>query len=145
MRAVLLLCLALLLTACGTPLATATPKPAAPVATATTPRAASAAPASEAKADQIAAYLRANFGTAPGVTSWYPLITSITTSGNTATVGTTVFPDAEGKKSVTGLCSAVSVYIFGKEGQSLGLTRVRVMAQNGQVVLDRNGVNGTCG
>ena len=129
---------------------TATPRPAAAAATPTKNSASTAATAvpansrDEASAAQLSAYLRENFGTAPAVTTWFPLMTGLTVRGNTVTVTTTAFPDAEGKAAVVGLCGGVSGFIFAPANAAMGLTHVVVTGQGNKTLIDRNGVSDKC-
>lgn len=133
-----------------TPVA-ATPMPATPTPpppTLTPPTATSPpTPTSDrgaAVAQQITSYLSENFGIPGATTSWYPYIGPIAVSGATVTVATSAPATAAGKGIASSICGAVSGFVYAIPNRGLGLSQVKVLADDGSALIFRQNVSGPC-
>lgn len=96
------------------------------------------------RAQVVTDYLKTNFGMPGYETSWFKLMREVQTQGDTVTVSTDIFPDAEGKQFASGICSAVSGLIYAKGNEHLGLSQIVVRAKDGQVLIRRTGMGDRC-
>lgn len=143
-------------TSAPTPVPTATPIPPSPTPrpsptpqTVSTPLSAATAtvptPSDSSSRDQVVTdYLKRNFGMPGYETSWFTLIREVQTQGDTVTVRTDIYPDAEGKQFARAICSAVSGLIYAKGEENLGLRQIVVRAKDGRVLIQRADVADKC-
>lgn len=93
------------------------------------------------KAKAIQKYLADNFGMPGYKTSWYDSIKGIMVQGNTVIAQTNL---AAAGVTASGVCSAVSGYVFSNENRGLGLENVEVRGTKGTALIKRLGVWGKC-
>lgn len=125
-------------TASPTAAPSTTPPPAAPTSAPTT------APASPTTADVLRDYLRQNFGMPGFETSWYRNIKDVRIDGRTVTVSTDLFPDTEGKRLASPICSGVSGFVYANDSKNYGLSAVDVRGQSNQPLIYRSDLGGRC-
>ncbi len=94
-----------------------------------------------AVAREIEKYLADDFGMPGYQTSWYRNIIGVSVRGSTVDVVTNLA--AKGQQAEN-ICGAVSGFVFSNQNRPLGLNNVRVIGQNGQVLINRRGVSERC-
>ena len=86
-------------------------------------------------------YLKTNFGVPGYETSWYDNILKVRVVGDTAEIVTNLL---RGNTKVSDICSAVSGYVYSNPNRTLGLTQVRLVDQEGRVLIHRRSVGDSC-
>lgn len=92
-------------------------------------------------AKEIEKNLADNFGMSGYETSWYRNIIGVSVRGNIVEVRTNLSSKNE---KADNICGAVSGFVFSNENRSYGLNNVKVLGENGQILINRRGVNERC-
>ena len=83
-----------------------------------------------------------NFGTPPFATSWFGYITDISMDGDAVIVRTTL---SEPGEAASNICSAVSGnFVFNNFVKDLGLKRMKVLGDEGQLLVSRDSIADRC-
>jgi hypothetical protein len=88
----------------------------------------------------LATYLEQNFGMPGYETSWYGSILRVEIAGDTAIAHTNL---AVAGEPASGICGAVSGYVFSNQNRALGISNVRVIGTQGPLI-QRSGVRDSC-
>lgn len=93
---------------------------------------------------QTASAIRSELASGFSGTSWHSLIDQLLVSGSIVDVRTEIFPDEEGKQFARDVCIGVSGTVFRNDRSSWGVSSVRVIAQDGTVLVHRQHPSDNC-
>jgi hypothetical protein len=95
-----------------------------------------------AVASQIKNDIAENFGPTAGYkTSWYDNIVDVSVTGNTVFVKTNLSSKSD---KASKICGAASSFVFANPNRNLGINVVKVLSQNGAILINRNGIAEQC-